>query len=174
MSNHITSSPSSGIWHSNISNNQSWNLLLLCFFCLMIPPLFLPPPVDKSFSFIARLKGCRCTGHKRERRWGDGGVRGWRVGGTGVKENGQSGDKRGSNRALLPWFNLYTPASYPWPLPSPRPCSYPRPPLCFARLPRHTWRECKLRVVLPGTTKPLWVCVAEWPCGGSSPFFLNQ
>lgn len=62
----------------------------------MIPPLFLRPPVDKSFSFIAQTQGLQVhRPQKRERRGfggggggsavggGGGGVRGWRSGWEG-------------------------------------------------------------------------------------------
>lgn len=128
----------SGIWHSTISNNHSWNLLLLYFPCLMIPPLFLQPPVDKSFSFIAQTQGLQV--HRPQKGEKEGGAEGVCVGGAGMgggngKENGQSGDKRGRNRAPLPWFNLYTHPSCPSP---PATSQTPATPLCFARLPCNT------------------------------------
>lgn len=99
-----------------------------------------------------------------------------------MKENGQSGDKRGSNRALLPWFNLYTP------------CILPLTP-AFTQalfLPETTSLFCSAAsphvTGVQTASGAAWhyqafvgVCgrgqcagVAEWPCGGSSPFFLNQ
>lgn len=46
----------------------------------MIPPLFLRPPVDSNPSaLLPRLKGCRCTGHKRG-KGGRGEGWGWRRG----------------------------------------------------------------------------------------------
>lgn len=55
----------------------------------MISPLFLQPPVDKSFSFIAQIQGLQV--HRPQK--GEKGCGG--VCGGGGKENGESGDERG-------------------------------------------------------------------------------
>lgn len=154
----------------------------------MIPPLFLQPPVDKSFSFIAQTQGLQVhrpqKGEKEAGGWGWwGGVvlRGWRAGGADGKENGQSGDKRGRNRAPLPWFNLYTHPSYPWPLPPPGVCSCtPGAPLCFAQtaLPHVTGVQTAsgaawcYQAFLGVCGRGQGAGVAEGPCGGSSPLFF--
>lgn len=55
----------------------------------MIPPLFLQPPVDKSFSFIAQTQGLQVhRPQKGEKEAGGGvggveGVKGWRSGWEG-------------------------------------------------------------------------------------------
>lgn len=104
-----------------MSKLHSWNLLLLCCSCLMIPPLFLQSPVDKSFSFIAQTQGLQVHRPQKGGKGGDGGGD-WRAGGP-CEENGQSGDKRGRNRAPHRHPGLtFTPSH-----PIPDPCLHPRP-----------------------------------------------
>lgn len=95
----------SGIWHSTISSSHSLNLLLLCFpCCLMIPPLFLQPPADKSFSFIAQTQGLQV--HRPQKGKKGGGSRGTR-GGGGMGRSMVSWviTEEGAKPPLL-WFNL--------------------------------------------------------------------
>lgn len=114
----------------HIKRGRGWNLLLLCGSSLMIPPLFLRPPVDKSFSFIAQTQGLQVhRPQKRERRGfggegvGQGGVvvvvMGWGAGGADGKENGQWGDKGGRSGSPL----------YSTPPPPPPPNTHTHPGL---------------------------------------------
>lgn len=129
---------------------------------------------------MPRLKGCRCTGHKRERRRGGGGG-----GGGDGKENGQSGDKRGRNGGppLHPGLTP-TPSHplHPSPLPPPRALSLScnTSQFCSTALPHVTGVQTASGAAWHYQAS-LGVCgrgrgagVAEWPCGGSGPFLLRQ
>lgn len=163
-----------------MSKHHSWNLLLLCCLCLMIPPLFLQSPVDKSFSFIAQTQGLQVHRPQKGGKGGDGGGD-WRAGGPCEKENGQSGDKRGRNRAPHRHPGLTSTPSHPIPDPCLHPRPLPNPDHLSALLAcrHHTWLENQLRVVPPGTTRPFGVCgrgrgpgVAGRPCGRSCWLFF--
>lgn len=68
-----------------MSKHHSWNLLLLCSSCLMIPPLFLQSPVDKSFSFIAQTQGLQVHRPQKGGKGGAGGGVGGGVEGLEVR-----------------------------------------------------------------------------------------
>lgn len=117
----------------------------------MIPPLFLQPPADKSFSFIAQTQGLQV--HRPQKEGGGGCMERW-----DGKENGQSGDKRGRNRT--PYPVLTSKPTHP----SPHPASMP-----VLLLPCNTSRFCSAafplvrrvqtewcRLALPGLAGYVW------------------
>ncbi len=114
MSNCITSNPS--LWNMALHHIKQPQFEPVAFVFPMLndSPTF-PPTSSRQILQLycpdSRAAGAQAT-KGRERGWGVGGC--WGGGGDG-KENGQSGDKRGRNRAPLPWFNLYTHPSYPSP-----------------------------------------------------------
>ncbi|CAB1457106.1 unnamed protein product [Pleuronectes platessa] len=149
----------------------------------MIPPPLLQPPADKSFSFIARIQGLQVHGPQK-------GKRGWRggVGLTGVEEGmgkrmvSQEIREEGTETPPLPWLNL---SIDPSPLPPSHPGPGPSLPLatllfCSTALPHvrgvqttsgAAWRY---QAFLGVRGRGRGAAVAEWPCGGTGAFLLNQ
>ena len=141
------------------------------------PPLFLKPSVDKSFSFITQTQGLQVHKPQKEGQGCRGG------GGDGMGKRMVSRKIRGEGTEP-PYPGLTSTAAHPSPHPS---ASTPAPSLpCNTSLFRSAALPHVRRVQT--VSGAAWCCqalsgvlgwgpgagVADWPCGRSSPFLLNQ
>lgn len=145
----------------------------------MIPPLFLQPPVDKSFSFIAQTQGLQVhrpqKGEEGGRR-GVKGIEGWRRGWEREWSVGDMRERKEQSPATPGSTSTSHPCLHPSPVPTLQHLS-----VLLCRLATHDRSaNCKwCRLALP--CLPHSVCgsrqgagVAERPWGETGPFLLNQ
>lgn len=146
----------------------------------MIPPLFLQPPVDKSFSFIAQTQGLQVHrpqkgGKGEEGSQGDRGVEegmGKRMVSREIREEGTE------SSPTLVQPQPHPPASTPA---LSLPCNTSL--FCSTALPHRrrmqnasgaAWCYYAFLIVCVAGDRGHGAGVAEWPCGETGSFLLNQ